>query len=661
MHYHPPQPVKVCARFAFVIVFLLSLSSCTAQESAIVDFYEGLKKSQEEAKTEAITHFEKALRNANVYIATAAATELMDLYSTGTEIAAETMVIVQQKLNSETAEKVAGSATGSWIKALEMLDRDKTAAENAIINGSIAVSRTRYNEALLFFRMALHDSPELFFRYPDLISDLGRTFQYTATGTEGRDLFLKWEQTFTDSENADELDLAMHKAIPQDSEDLVRFRLLFFAARIARQRGHPHIGLFEQALPFAPNAPSEQSDACIWYILDSSLSQSPDIAIKHLEAYIPQWHDDAYFYDVIDKLSRELVLTRQWENMIKIFSLLHDNSGVIAAQYAWIIGRAIEEGLLSQNEINHAIAVAGGAATNDAANLYMRIAYDRATGTASNARSAMYYRLLSSTALGEPFLLLADEPAANATPGKAESDEMQFLLGFFKNNAAQFAPRWIRLLEGSLAPDELRRLAEALAGVGQYQESMRLVSLYAGKNGYQTTLKDMELWYPRPFPELVAKYGSETGIDMALLFALIRTESAFNSNIVSRAGAVGLTQLMPATAEEMAARIRRQGGPDYADSGLDLQDPTANIHIGAVYLAYLNDRMGDPLLALLSYNGGMNRVRRWLTTTSRYAGGNAPIHLPPDLFLETVEFTETRNYGRSVMAAAAIYRELYNK
>jgi tetratricopeptide (TPR) repeat protein len=230
-------------RYVFRLVFLLSLSSCTAQES-VIDFYEGLKKSQEEAKTEAIAHFEKALRHSNNYIATAAAAELMGLYSNGTEISLETMALVQQKLNTEAAEKVTASITGSWIRALEVLGREKTAAENAAISGSIAATRARYNEALLFFRMVLNDSPALFFRYPDLLADLGRTFQYTATGNEGMELFLKWESVFDDLESADEPDLAMYGVIPEGSEDLVRYRLLFYAARIARQRGNPHIELF---------------------------------------------------------------------------------------------------------------------------------------------------------------------------------------------------------------------------------------------------------------------------------------------------------------------------------------------------------------------------------------------------------------------------------
>jgi soluble lytic murein transglycosylase len=302
------------------------------------------------------------------------------------------------------------------------------------------------------------------------------------------------------------------------------------------------------------------------------------------------------------------------------------------AKYAWIIGRAIEEGLYSPQKT---APLAGPTA-------YRRVAYDAGLGS-------LYYRSLSAAALGEPFLALPT--AAKAAP-EQPSPVMEFLMGFFERDAAGFAPRYIRPLENDLSADELRSLAAALGAAGQYQESLRLVTLYSRRSGYQMNRNDWELLYPRPFKELVERYAGETGIEPSLLYALIRTESAFDPAIVSRAGAVGLTQLIPATAREMAARIRRQGGPDYLgseDSTPDLHDPAVNIHIGATYLAYLEERMEDPLLALIAYNGGMNRIRRWNRASS----------LPSDIFLETVEYAETRNYGRSVMGAAAMYRELY--
>jgi soluble lytic murein transglycosylase len=109
---------------------------------------------------------------------------------------------------------------------------------------------------------------------------------------------------------------------------------------------------------------------------------------------------------------------------------------------------------------------------------------------------------------------------------------------------------------------------------------------------------------------------------------------------------------MEPTALDMAGRMARRGGPDYRSAqGIDLKDPETNIRIGAYYLAYLIEQMGSPMTALLAYNGGMGRLRRW-----RAAGGD---RLPEDLFLETIAFDETREYGRRVLAAAAVYGYLY--
>ncbi|MDR0709170.1 MAG: lytic transglycosylase domain-containing protein, partial [Spirochaetaceae bacterium] len=173
-----------------------------------------------------------------------------------------------------------------------------------------------------------------------------------------------------------------------------------------------------------------------------------------------------------------------------------------------------------------------------------------------------------------------------------------------------------------LRADEPRALAGALQQAGIWDESIRLVRAYLEQDDYEPVRADLELCYPRPFLEPVEKYAEELGIAPWLLFGLIRTESAFAADIDSWAGAKGLTQLMPDTAADMAGRLARQGGPDYRrEGGIDLTDPRANIHLGAFYLRYLLDRLENPLLALLAYNGGMGRVRRW------QAGASG---LPPD-------------------------------
>jgi soluble lytic murein transglycosylase len=753
-----------CSLLTSLCYLLFVICSCQAQQQrhSSHDFYEGLKKVQADARNEAVACFEKALDSPNIHIAAAASLELMSLHSSGSAIKPETI----SKIRKKAPALIASKASGSWAMALDALgtgqedsgpDREKILAlalnnedrspdeaiqymllelrasnsdaiaifnnaENAAIAGRIAVSRSRYREALVFFRMVMAGEPELFFRYPELLSDLGRSFQYTAsplaTGREGIDLFLQWDKDIEENKiNVDE-----------GLKGLIRFRLLFYAARITRQRGDPRsIDLFERALPWALTMEprnNEQTDACIWYILNTSLAQDSVAAqgggatqgggtIRYLEKYIVHWHDDGYYLDVMDKLARDLLLKRRWADIINIFEITRNRKGVIGAKFAWIIGRAIQEGLLSQRETDLALkALASGEPQEGLAEAYFRIAYNN-TAPLGDAQlgaqtlldgKALYYRSLSAIALVEPFLTLpqatplpqeAPQAAAPAATGKkstakkqaqavtpGESEAMEFLLGFFKDGAAKFASRYIRMMEGDLSPEELRRLAEALGsggapnGAGQYQESMRLVTLYTRQDSWQFDRKDLELLYPRPFNEQVNQYARETGIGSAKLYSLIRTESAFNPDAISRSGAIGLTQLMPATAEETAARILRRGGPDYrktendsdeisgdaesdassrgliaSEVGIDLLDPGANIHMGAAYLAYLEERLGDPLLAILAYNGGMNRVRRWRNS--------APSKFPSDLFLETVEYAETMDYGRAVMGAAAMYRALY--
>jgi len=208
-------------------------------------------------------------------------------------------------------------------------------------------------------------------------------------------------------------------------------------------------------------------------------------------------------------------------------------------------------------------------------------------------------------------------------------------------------------------------VVEALDAEGDRLSSISLISRHSRRGTFDLstmTRRDWELWYPTPFADLMEEYSAMAGIEPHLMFALVREESAFMPAIGSRVGAQGLSQLMPATAEETAARIRRQGGPDFrrrlddGTFGLDLADPSVNLHIGATYLGILmNERFNEPLLALMAYNAGTGRVRQWLTAARSTFG----FDLPPDLFLETVIFPETRNYGRSVTSATEVYMRLY--
>jgi soluble lytic murein transglycosylase len=135
----------------------------------------------------------------------------------------------------------------------------------------------------------------------------------------------------------------------------------------------------------------------------------------------------------------------------------------------------------------------------------------------------------------------------------------------------------------------------------------------------------------------VRVHASENDIDPALLAAVIESESKFNPDARSSAGAIGLMQLTPSTAKGIALYT---GGSRFRVS--DLTDPDINIRYGAWYLRHLLDRYGDDeRLALAAYNAGEDNVDRWQRAH------------------EGIQFGETRNYVSRVERLKKIYRRAY--
>ena len=149
--------------------------------------------------------------------------------------------------------------------------------------------------------------------------------------------------------------------------------------------------------------------------------------------------------------------------------------------------------------------------------------------------------------------------------------------------------------------------------------------------------------FPVLYEDEVARAASEHRVEPAWIYGVMRRESAFQADVVSSAGAVGLMQLMPATAEEVA---RRRGLPE---TGLALTDGAFNIDFGTWYLAHVAERFGGhPALATASYNAGPTRVASWLPEG---------IAMEADRWIDTIPFSETRRYVRAVFAYAAIYEQ----
>jgi soluble lytic murein transglycosylase len=408
----------------------------------------------------------------------------------------------------------------------------------------------------------------------------------------------------------------------------LRYQLLFYAGRIARQQGkHADAAeYFTRAIEFAPDR--RQEDACLWYILDCGFTAAPGNAAALVQNCARRWHDSRYFEDVLDSICCYLAARGRWADIGAILGLIRENGGAESAQYAYIMGRAVAEGLVS---------VRG------------RIADDYFAIASEEGNASFYYRALAASHLGKA---VVPAVSGDALPLSAEDRAMMdFYQGFFEYGAGPFVQEYLRKDRERLSAPVLRAAASHLAEAGQYLDSINLTRSYMRREGYEMERADLELYYPRAFTGLIDANARNAGIRLPVFYGLVRTESAFMPDIESHAGAVGLAQIMPATAREINAMIKRQGGPDFAENGsIDLRNPEINIRMGAAYLSYLTRSLGSPLLALLAYNGGPGRIRR----LRRAAPG-----LPEDLFLETIAVTETREYGKRVMAAACAYGYLY--
>jgi soluble lytic murein transglycosylase len=154
-------------------------------------------------------------------------------------------------------------------------------------------------------------------------------------------------------------------------------------------------------------------------------------------------------------------------------------------------------------------------------------------------------------------------------------------------------------------------------------------------------LHDFDLRFISPYRELASKEAKENNLDEAWVFGLIRQESRFINVAKSGVGAAGLMQIMPATGRWIAQRLGIKGF-----NTRSLSEPETNIKFGAYYLRHVQDSLdGQPVLATAAYNAGPRRAQRWRDSKAMEAA----------VYIETIPFSETRDYVKKVMSNAIYY------
>ena len=157
------------------------------------------------------------------------------------------------------------------------------------------------------------------------------------------------------------------------------------------------------------------------------------------------------------------------------------------------------------------------------------------------------------------------------------------------------------------------------------------------------TQHDFNLRFPTPYRPEISASAKQHQLDEAWVYGIVRQESRFYSEAKSRVGAMGLMQLMPATARWVA---RQLGVRNFHFSDATTID--TNTSFGAYYLRHVLDDLGHPVLATAGYNAGPSRAKRWRDAKP----------LEGAIYIESIPLGETRDYVKKVMANATTYASI---
>jgi soluble lytic murein transglycosylase len=239
--------------------------------------------------------------------------------------------------------------------------------------------------------------------------------------------------------------------------------------------------------------------------------------------------------------------------------------------------------------------------------------------------------------------LLGREPALRVQPTPADPAEINRLLASDTARRIRELQALGRRTDVTREWRELTRNADsaALRAAALLGERLGLVTESIFTLARSDYWDDIPLRFPLLYDRLIASGAEDYGLPLEWVYAVIRQESAFDPDVASHAGAVGLMQLMPGTARDMARELGRP-----APGRLDLIDPSLNIALGTRYLAAMRERFGgNQVLATAAYNAGPGAVSRWLPDETT----------PADLWMVAIPYGETRDYVRRVLTYRVIY------
>lgn len=387
----------------------------------------------------------------------------------------------------------------------------------------------------------------------------------------------------------------------------------------------------------------ERRDNALWYLLKNSVRFSADYVVTVLEKNADKISDPAYFDDFFDTIPPMFLSEGNYSQLAKMYRLMDGCASKEAlAKFSYIYGRILEEKIY----VPESWELKGTKLEDE-----IKFAYLRALDSGSD----MYYRIMAAKKLNlsETDLMIQYCTKKSDNEKNVNEDLERLLKGYaFFGFPEKIYKTWeetennFMSLEGTISiASFLQSCSDKSSSDDYLNQSLRIASRFAFSSGKPLSIPLLKLVYPENYSDWVTEAGKKYGVGNSIMYALIRSESFYNPDVKSGAGAIGLCQLMPSTGEDIARRLKK---PDF-----DLTDPETSIEFGTYYLSEMLRRLDYNYLdAFYAYNAGISRVRKWKK--------NAPVRFrADDLFLEILPFAETREYGRKLVSATEMYNWLY--
>lgn len=501
----------------------------------------------------------------------------------------------------------------------------------------------KYNHALEKFTEMILSLDDIINLSPQMISEIGKSFLYGNFEIVKINYLIESKNQLAQSLKNIADNYSNTKNLTENifvkKEKL--FYLYFYAGRIFDKTNSTYYKNAKECfLLSARNSINDENyDNAIWYYLNQSKKESFASLMNEIKLYGNSWKDKSYYSDLLEELKLHLISTRQWTAFCNFYTTIEQvASEEIKSAWAYLTARLIKTDYANLQEI-----------IED--EFLEKLFFD----VLENSESSLYYKIMSAKNLNLDSKKIIDYMYFNFNQENLNVKDEQISKSVFNiltscikykqiSTFYEIVKQYKDYLSSDILSDFTKEIYKNFSDDENfYPTILRLASTAFSLCGNGKDLELLQILYPKYFSNLISESCKEYVLDEFILYGLIRTESYFDKDIFSVAGASGLTQLMKSTASDIARKLRIKE--------FDLLDAKTNITFGSFYLNELIRRLdGSILKAIISYNTGITRVRRW---ASQFA------NVPTDIWIEMFPYQESRDYGKKVLANSFVYGLLY--